>query len=487
MQRELSLGGHTERHEKGTPIAMDTLPDPLAATGPFPSLAELTTPWGDWNTVSLYLDRCQVDTPTSVVEAVWSRVLQLRPTVGKVVDFGAGDARFAEGRDFREYVGYEIDHNRFDQASLPERAHVLARCAFTDDIRDADVCIGNPPYVRNQDLPTGWRTLAADILLRRTGVHVSGLANAWQYFFLLALASLNPDGLCALIVPYEWVSRPSVKPLRDYIRRHRWNVSVYRLADTTFNHVLTTSSITIIDKARRNGQWCFFQDNGADCFHRLASPTTSDLGVIPYLARRERQPGTPWAQRGLSPGSQKALTLTEGERVRNDLSAGVDVVPCITSLRRLPADSNELDTQTFNTVFRDQGAKCWLVRTDRVPSPKLRLYLDAVPPDLYETSTCRQRDIWWNFSMPRIPDALFAQSFKGTFPKCVRNTVRARAVGGVCGLFDIPHHLLDIVLSGFNGMDLRDRVVAHSNGFRKIEIGQINTLLRLEFDPSHGC
>ena len=463
---------------------MQSTTHPLVAS---PSLAELTTLWGDWQTVSLYLDRCQVDTPYSIVDALWARVHELRPTVGKVVDFGAGDARFAQGRDFAEYIGYEIDQDRFDQTSLPQRAQVLARCAFTDDIDDADICLGNPPYVRNQDLPPGWRTLAADILRKRTGVNVSGLANAWQYFFLLALASTKPDGLCALIIPYEWVSRPSVTALRDYIRQHRWDVSVYRLADATFNHVLTTSSITLIDKASHDGRWRFFQHNRAERFNPLASPTTSDLGVIPYLARRERLPGTPWAQRGLSPGSQKALTLTEGERVRNDLSTGSDVVPCITSLRRLPAGTDELDRPTFDAVFRDQGAKCWLVRTDRNPSAALELYLDSVPSDVYDTSTCRQRELWWNFPMPPIPDALFAQSFKGTFPKCARNTVRARAVGGVCGLYDIAPDHLDVVLSGFNGMDLRDRVVAHSNGFRKIEIGQINTLLRLEFAPSHAC
>ena len=465
---------------------MDILPHALTATCPSPSLEELTTQWGDWNAVSLYLDRCQVDTPRSIVDALWSRVRELRPTVGKVVDFGAGDARFAEAQDFAEYVGYEIDQQRFKQASLPPRAKLLARCAFTDDIDDADICLGNPPYVRNQDLPPGWRTRAADILRKRTGVNISGLANAWQYFFLLALASLKPHGLCALIIPYEWVSRPSVKALRDYIRLHRWNVSVYRLVDATFNHVLTTSSITLIDKAHREGQWRFFQHEGAERFVPLTSPTTSDLGVIPYLARRDRLTGTPWAQRGLSPGSQKALSLTEGERVRNDLSIGSDVVPCITSLRRLPAGTDELDRQTFNAVFRDQGAKCWLVRTDHSPSAALKLYLDSVPPNLYDTSTCRQRELWWRFPMPPIPDALLAQSFKRTFPKCVRNTVHARAVGGVCGLYDLEPDHLDVVLSGFNRMDLRDRVVAHSNGFRKIEIGQINTLLRLEFGSSYA-
>ena len=39
----------------------------------------------------LYLDRCQVDTPEHLVELVWQLVRARRPTVSKVVDFGAGE------------------------------------------------------------------------------------------------------------------------------------------------------------------------------------------------------------------------------------------------------------------------------------------------------------------------------------------------------------------------------------------------------------
>ena len=95
---------------------------------------------------------------------------------------------------------------------------------------------------------------------QRTGVHVSGLANAWQYFFLNALASLKADGLAALIVPFEWVSRPSAKTLRAYIREQQWNVYVYRLRDPGFARVLTTASITVVDKAARDGKWEFHDE-----------------------------------------------------------------------------------------------------------------------------------------------------------------------------------------------------------------------------------
>ena len=204
-------------------------------------LYRLTQEWGSRDSVSLYLQRCQVATPDELVKAAWCHVQELRPHILKVVDYGAGNGRFAHHGSYEEYIGYEIDSSLFSNLKLPERALLLNECAFSGEVVDADVCIGNPPFVRNQDLPTGWRRRASDVLYRRTGVCISGLANAWQYFFLLSMASTKESGLCALIIPYEWVSRPSAKPIREYIRANRWNVKVYRLVDTTFNSVLTTS------------------------------------------------------------------------------------------------------------------------------------------------------------------------------------------------------------------------------------------------------
>ena len=182
---------------------------------------------------------------------------------------------------------------------------------FPETIEDADLCIGNPPFVRNQDLPSGWRARVSEMLRERTGIDISGLANAWQYFFLLALASVKPDGLCVLIIPFEWVSRPSVQALRDYIQTNGWNVEVYRLNDTTFPHVFTTSSITIVDKATNDGVWTYFQENEDGSFYQMLSPSGSSQGVIEYALASMVDWTGPRAIRGLSPGTQKVFTLTE--------------------------------------------------------------------------------------------------------------------------------------------------------------------------------
>ena len=142
---------------------------------------------------------------------------------------------------------------------------------------------------------------------------------------------MKDDGLCALVIPYEWVSRPSARALRGFIEEQRWGVNVYRLVDTTFDSVLTTSSITIVDKAKRSGLWSYFEETADGDYLPLPSPSGSRAGVINYVKRSDIPEGAPRAVRGLSPGTQRVLTLTEGERVRSGLTIGRDVVPCVTT------------------------------------------------------------------------------------------------------------------------------------------------------------
>lgn len=440
-------------------------------------LRNLTKDWGPYERVTLYLDRCQVDTPPDVVAAVWRHIDERRGNVAKVVDFGAGDARFAAAGKYQTYVGYEIDRDRCRGAALPPRASLINRCAFADIIDDADVCIGNPPYVRNQDLPPGWRERAADVIRSRTGVEISGLANAWQYFALLALASTKPNGLVALVIPFEWVSRPSARALRDYVLRAGWGVSSYRLRDETFQGVLTTSSITLIDKQEQTGAWRYFEEDHEGLYRPLHSPSGAKSGVLPYSTGTTKKEHEVFVRRGLSPGTQEILTLTEGERVRQGLQAETDVVRCVTSLRSLGVDHLSLTDSTFREHFRDAGVKCWLIRADRPPSARLKAYLDGVALSARQTRTCTSREEWWRFTMPSPPSLLVASGFRGPHPKAVVNAIGAIAVGGVFGVHGLPTRRAGQLVRHLLGLDLSGRVVSHSKGMRKLEPSQLHALV----------
>jgi hypothetical protein len=160
---------------------------------------------------------------------------------------------------------------------------------------------------------------------------------------------------------------------------------------------------------------------------------------------------------------------------------GSDVVACITTLRHIPADCRALDREAFDIYYRQPGRKCWLIRTDVEPSDRLKAYLESVPVEMYQTATCREREDWWRFAMPPPPDALLSMSFRERFPKAMSNDAGVRAVGGVYGIYNVTPNQAAAIACGFGGLDISNRVVAHSNGLRKIEIGQLNAILAERF------
>ena len=67
--------------------------------------------------------------------------------------------------------------------------------------------------------------------------------------------------------------------------------------------------------------------------------------------------------------------------------------------------------------------------------------------------------------------------FRGNSPKCLRNTIGARAVGGVSGIYCTTKKISEAIVDGLNSSKLRGRLVSYSTGLLKLEVNQLNTLL----------
>lgn len=288
----------------------------------------------------------------------------------------------------------------------------------------------------------------------------------------MALLKTREDGLAALVVPYEWVSRPSAKGLREYISRNRWNVAVYRFQMPIFAGVMTTASISIVDKSKRDGRW---QYHDIDPNYRIVKRhgiTGAKEGVLDYAKR-----GAIWGLRGLSPGSQRIFTLTEGERIRAGLNRR-DVVPCVTTLRRAARDLRTLSRAAFEKHFVRTGAKCWLIRSyEESRSVRLNAYLVAVPEKDRQTYTCQNQSPWFNYQPHPVPQMLFSSGFTRFGPKVLVNSVGARAVGSVWGIHAthrLPLRRLQTYLLKIN---FENRVVAHAKTLKKVEVRQLNAVL----------
>src|SRR5258708_31087278 len=171
------------------------------------------------------LSQSQVETPNRVVSLFWRLTRQRRKTLAPVIDFGAGACRFAHGGTYERYVGVEIDRNRSVNAQLPANGRLFHTCAFRHRAAHYDACIGNPPYVRHHDIEHPWKEDTVARIKSELGIALKKNCNLYLYFLCLGLLKTNDHGLISMVIPYEWVSRPSASPVRDFIRGKRWNVT----------------------------------------------------------------------------------------------------------------------------------------------------------------------------------------------------------------------------------------------------------------------
>ncbi|WP_180727646.1 class I SAM-dependent methyltransferase [Paraburkholderia largidicola] len=424
---------------------------------------------------SEYLMRCQVDTPQDIVSVVWGIAHKYRTHFQTVLDAGAGDGRFSTSGNYDRYVGYEIDVRRRQIPDLPAKAQIVRACAFSDATSERyDLSIGNPPYVRHHDLSDEWRTQISNWIELITGIRPHGLSNAYLYFLWLSFISTSDDGLVVLVVPFEWIVRPAAESLRRYIASQGWSVDVYQFDREPFPRVLTTASVTVIDKKQQSGRIRHFGIDGDGNTRSLRSPTRSNRQSLTYKRRLE----TAYAQRGLSPGGQKVFVLTEAERAHYGLKVDVDVVRCITSTRHVPQTVAVLTEQVFQQEYVSAGKRCWLIRPVEPLSRQLKYYLDAVPHDERDNFTCNARDIWWKFSLPDAPRLLYSSGFRGHRPKVFVNSVSAISVGSVCGIYASSDAVSRRIEREIRTASLKSEIVAVSKGFMKIEVNQMNAFIQ---------
>ncbi len=418
------------------------------------------------------LSESQVTTPERVVSLFWRLTKQYRDRLTTVLDLGAGDCRFANGGSFDRYVGVEIDRTRVPSAKPPPNGKIIQSCVFQHNAADYDACIGNPPYARHHDIQTAWKGRTVARLERELNISIDKHCNLYIYFFCLALIKSSKKGLVALLIPYEWVSRPSARALREYIQRNHWNVAVYRFQMPIFEGVMTTASISIVDKATAEGRWKYYDITTAYEVVKRKGITDSRQGVLDYEKR-----GKLFGLRGLSPGSQKIFTLTEGERIRTGLDKR-DVVPCVTTLRNVPPDLRSLSWAAFQKHFVQAGQKCWLIRSyEDKRSNTLNAYLESVPAKARQTYTCQNQTPWFNYSPHPVPKILFSSGFTAFGPKVLVNSARARAVGSVWGVHTKTALPLRRLQTYLLNMNFATRVVAHAKTLKKVEVKQLNAVL----------
>lgn len=412
----------------------------------------------------------KVSTPEETVAFFWKITHQYMSRIDNVLDMGAGDGRLSFGGNYKKYTGVEIDRKVFPNMDSPKKTF-LHGCVFEHSQSDYSACIGNPPYLRHNEISKLWRDKITGRFRKLLDVYLDHRANLYTYFLLLGLQKTKSNGIVSLIIPYEWAFLPSSKPIRDYILSNGWSVFIYRFKYLVFENVQTTASISIIKKSCDGNSWKYFDIEKDNSIKEVKTFTDTGESAIEYENR-----GSVWAMRGLSPGSQKAFTLIEQERINLNLTKR-DVLPCVTSLKALPENLKVLNMVTFKKYFISKNKKCWLIKTDRELTDSLKEYVKNVPIEFRNTWTCENQKPWYKYRLHPTPRLLFSAAFKETGPRILFNKINAIAVGSVIGIHTDSKIDVKILHKKLLDFDFNSRIVPREEGLKKIAIRQVNSVL----------
>lgn len=136
----------------------------------------------------------QFFTPPAIVDCMRSLVRNS----GRVLEPACGDGAFL--RHFPGALAIEIDPRQ-----APPGAEVMNFFELADD-ELFNTIIGNPPYVRYQDISPGTRRLAGDSVLDKR-------ANLYLFFIEKCLRHLEPGGELIFITPRDLLKSTSAVPL----------------------------------------------------------------------------------------------------------------------------------------------------------------------------------------------------------------------------------------------------------------------------------
>ncbi|MDO9600548.1 MAG: class I SAM-dependent methyltransferase [Azoarcus sp.] len=136
----------------------------------------------------------QIFTPEPVVKAM----LALRRRAGRVLEPSCGNGAFL--RHLPDAVGLELDPGH-----CPPGAKAMDFFAYPDR-EQFDTIIGNPPYVRFQDIPDATRRLLE-------GGHFDARSNLYLFFIEKCLRHLAPGGELIFITPRDFLKATSAVKL----------------------------------------------------------------------------------------------------------------------------------------------------------------------------------------------------------------------------------------------------------------------------------
>lgn len=346
--------------------------------------------------------------------------------------------------------------------ALAEQWIVHADFLLTSWDQRFDFVVGNPPYVRIEDLP-------ATILqrYRRLFPTCADRADLYVAFFEKGLRLLAPDGCLAYICANRFTKNLYGRRLRELIAQN-YRVRYYLNLEHTqpfANEVSAYPCITVIDRARGEPTLAASLDDIAPATLAALHPARSGAaGGSKFVQFRNwYSDGSPWiaTQRDTF---DRLATLANGfptlEESAPDTAVGIGVATGADDIYVLPAKSGEIEDVCQLPLVMAQDITPALINwsghhlvdpfDDQSVSglkefadfPKLAAYFELHRERLQKRHVAKKRPHAWYRTIDRVTHRLTTQ------PKLVVPDIQAGGVVGYDAGHYYPHHNVYWITSG---------------------------------------
>ena len=230
----------------------------------------------------------QVFTPPALVDIMVEKLFRKRypKPDDRVLDPGCGTGAFIEGilrwckkKNVKppQIVGLESDPKLIEEAQKSigncESVTLLNQDFLLGDPGFYDFIIGNPPYVRMEELDESERRMYREKF--ETAVNRFDL---YILFFEKALKSLKPLGRLVFITPEKYEYTLTARPLRKLMAKYHVE-EIHHISEDAFRGLVTYPTITTINKNGKGATRILHRD-GSSIEVRLPTDGSRWISVI---------------------------------------------------------------------------------------------------------------------------------------------------------------------------------------------------------------
>lgn len=166
----------------------------------------------------------------------------------KVLEPSCGDGNFiVKLLEAKELVAQDIDQDALDKMKVRCNFEGKKEDFLKSDINEKfDLIIGNPPYIRIQDLSEETRKQVKEFETCK-----NGSVDIYYAFIEQSLKKLNENGILKFIIPNTWLINSSAKRLRELLSKY--DVEVFDFEnEKVFDGVGTYTCILTVKKTNKS-------------------------------------------------------------------------------------------------------------------------------------------------------------------------------------------------------------------------------------------